>query len=373
MLAICVDCGTASDESVGYCGCGGVRIVAESFPYEEANTSRWPQSALISSRIPGLNNVFFKYENGPLTGSFKDRIMRLAVANARLTQAKGVVVPSSGNAALAAAAAGAGAGLPVYAVVPKGTAPERITPVAARGAVIIEAGNDPSEAYRAADIIAAEFNLYRLYSTFAAPVAEWACRPIGIEASRQLGAGINTVVAPISAGPVLVGTGHGVAQQTGKLPALVAVQAQGCCPIVQAFDEHRTEVTPWTTSVDTSAVAIADRLNGYPQDGTYTLRLLRESGGLAAAVSDDEMMAARQALLQFDGIDVELSSAAGVAWLMRAQLRTSEPVLCILTASGFKHTYRGDISRAEITPERQDMAKHICEFVSQHAIRARLV
>ncbi len=371
MFAACAECGTQSEAAVGYCACGGVRLIGRPITGEEAQASLWPPSPLARSRIPGLDNVFLKYENGHLTGSFKDRIMRLAVADAIRSDAVGAVVPSSGNAALAASAAGARAGLPVYAIVPMGTAVERIAPVAARGAVIIEAGTDPSEAYHAADLVSAELGLARLYSTFAAPMAEWACRMIGIEATRQLGSAPVSVVAPISAGPVLVGTGNGVAQETGQLPALVAIQPEGCCPIAQAFEAGRQDVQPWSGPVETAATSIADRLKGYPQDGTYTLRLVRQTGGLAAAVSDEEMKRARAALLRFDGVDAELSASAGVAWLMRGQSRFPGPVVCVLTASGFKHTYLGDVPRPEPDSRHRQIAERIRKLVSEHGIEAR--
>jgi threonine synthase len=257
--------------------------------------------------------------------------------------------------------------------VPVGTAAERIAPVAARGAVVIQAGTDPSEAYKAADLVAAELGLTRLYSTFAAPLAEWACRMIGVEATRQLGTAPASIVAPISAGPVLVGTGNGVAQETSRLPALIAVQAEGCCPIARAFAAGRQEVQPWAGPVVTAATSIADRLRGYPQDGTYTLGLIVRTGGQAVAVSDDEMREARGALLRFDGLDAELSAAAGVAWLMRGQPGIEGPVVCVVTASGFKHTYRGDVPEKKPSAERRATTDRICATVSSHGIDARVL
>lgn len=373
MLAACVECGNEANADIGYCGCGGIRIIQDPISDEVAQATLWPASPLIRSRIPGLESVYLKYENGHLTGSFKDRIMRLAVKEAVQSGSAGAVVPSSGNAALAAAAAGAGAGLPIYAIVPAGTAEERVAPVIARGAVVIEAGTDPSEAYRAADIVAAELGLARLYSTFASPMAEWACRTIGMEAFRQLGHAPAAIVAPISAGPILVGTGNGVAQAAGTLPPLVAIQPQGCCPIAKAFAEGQDVVQPWEGPVETAATSIADRLRGYPHDGTYTLRLVRQTKGLAAAVSDDEMHAAREALLLYDGVDAEMSSAAGVAWLLRQEASFAGPVLCIVTASGFKHTYRGDVPRPAQSVDRQAMAQRIHRHVSARGIKVRLV
>jgi threonine synthase len=58
-----------------------------------AETVSWPASPLIPSRIPGLENVYLKYEGGHVTGSFKDRIMRLAVAEAARSGAAGAIVP----------------------------------------------------------------------------------------------------------------------------------------------------------------------------------------------------------------------------------------------------------------------------------------
>lgn len=371
MLIVCTTCGTETRESVGYCPCGGIRIVSQPISDADAQSLLWPGTPLIRSRIPGLENVYLKYENGSLTGSFKDRVMRVAVGRAKAANPRGAVVPSSGNAALSAAAAGASQGLPIYAIVPKGTAMERIAPVVGRGAIVIEAGSDPSEAYAAADLVAAELGLAQLYSTFAAPLAEWTCRMIGVEAVRQLGAAPSTVVAPISAGPILVGPGHGVSQESnGNLPALVAVQPDACCPIARAYREAHDIVEPWEGEVKTAATSISDRLKGYPQDGTYTLRLVRESGGLAASVSDEEMSRARAALFQWDGVDAELSASAGVAFLMRGTARLVDPVVCIITASGFKHTYRGEIPEPDDRPERVSMADQISRLISGRRVKA---
>lgn len=345
MISVCENCKKSSDDAVGYCTCGGIRLIQSPMTDEIALAKLWPASPLVRTRIPGLQGIYLKYENGHLSGSFKDRVMRLAVRSALRSGAKGAVVPSSGNAALAAAAAGAGAGLPIFAIVPIGTAIERITPVTARGATVLQVGNDPSEAYRAADLIASHLGLARLYSTFAAPEAEWACRMIGIEAARQLESEeVAAVVAPISAGPVLIGTANGIAQERGKLPSIIAVQPKGCCPIAKAFSEEKAVVEPWTGVVETRATSIADRLHGYPQDGTYTLQLIRQTDGVADCVTDDEMGRARAALLQYDGIDAELSAAAGVAWLMQHPgAFSSRKAICVITASGYKQTYRGDV------------------------------
>jgi threonine synthase len=84
------------------------------------------------------------------------------------------------------------------------------------------------------------------------------------------------------------------------------------------------------------------------------------------------MRAAREAVLFYDGVDAEVSAAAGVAWLMRRETSFAGPVLCVVTASGFKHTYRGDIARPAPSADRQAMAQRIHHHVSAHGIEVQL-
>lgn len=364
MQVECMNCGTETEASVGYCErCGGIRMIKDPFGRPGSSDRGWPSSALVPSRVPGLDQVFLKYEGGHITGSFKDRIMRITIKEALERGATGAVVPSSGNAAVAAAAACAAVGMPLLAIVPSTTPEERIVPILARGGAVIRAGAEPSESYRCADLLVEQLGLFPLYSTFASPWAEWACRGIGLELTEQLERAPATLIAPISAGPVLVGTALGIAEATDSRPRLIAVQAQGCCPIVEAFEAGREEVRPWSGEVRTIASAIADRLQGYPHDGTLTLKMLRESGGLAAAVTDEEMRQARDSLLRYDGLDIELSAAAGVALLMRSEHHSPAPIVCLLTASGFKHTYSG--SYTPLLPS--EPARALAE-ASQHVL-----
>lgn len=87
--------------------------------------------------------------------------------------------------------------MPLLAIVPSGTPDERIIPVLARGAAVIRAGAEPSEAYRCADRLVEQLGLFPLYSTFASPWAEWVCRGIGLEICEQLGRAPATLIAPV--------------------------------------------------------------------------------------------------------------------------------------------------------------------------------
>lgn len=331
----------------GYGAGGEIFEIADRLPeaYWAHPLHAW--SPLIASRIPGLEGVWLKYEGSHLSGSFKDRIMAASLGELLMRQpdCPGVVVPSSGNAAVSAAALCARHGLPMVAIVPHSVPAERLTPVLSRGGIVVQAGEGPSEAYALADQLSERLGFFRLYSTFASPWAEWGCRSIGLELAAQSGDDIARVVAPVSAGPVLVGLANGLAQAGLAMPELMAVQASGCAPIALAFAAGRDRVEPWDEAVDTKAAAIADRLAGYPQDGTRVLGMVRASDGLVAAVSDDELAAARAALLHHDGLDAEFSACAGVALLMRDTELAQVGTVCVITASGFKHTFAGDAPR----------------------------
>lgn len=334
-----------AEAAFGYGPGGEIFEIADGLPeaYWAHPLHAW--SPLIASRIPGLEGVWLKYEGSHISGSFKDRIMAASLGELLMRQPEcpGVVVPSSGNAAVSAAALCARHGLPMVAIVPHSVPAERLTPVLSRGGIVVQAGEGPSEAYALADQLSERLGFFRLYSTFASPWAEWGCRSIGLELAGQIGADMGCVVAPVSAGPVLVGLANGLAQAGLATPRLVAVQAAGCAPIARAFAAGHGTVEPWLDAVDTKAAAIADRLAGYPQDGTRVLAAVRASSGSIEAVTDAELATARAALLRHNGVDAEFSACAGVAFLMRDTELAKAGTVCVITASGFKHTFAGDI------------------------------
>ncbi|MBW4721378.1 pyridoxal-phosphate dependent enzyme [Saccharothrix obliqua] len=336
----CADCGARAAVFTGACPrCGGVLLVVERTPPVSTSVV----SPLVASRAPGLEGVLLKLETVQPTGSFKDRVMAVLVAQAVTAGYRAAVVASSGNAAVAAAAACARAGLPLLVLVPDGVPASRLAPALLRGAALVRVGDDPSAAHRRAGELAARFPLANLASTFAAPGCEWACRDIGREIGDQAGDGVTHLVAPVSVGPVLVGTAAGMS----GTPALWAAQAAGCAPIAEAFAAGARHVAPWAGAVDTRAHAIADRLAGYAAEADLTLRAVRDSGGVAAAVDDHEMARMRADLARYDGLDVELSSCAAPALWRRDGVPGARAV-CVLTGGGLKETLGEDPAPADL-------------------------
>jgi threonine synthase len=342
MKAGCVACGLTDDALDGYCpACGGIRLAAAPIPGREELSPGQEPTPLRPSRVPGLKGVLLKLEGANPTGSFKDRVMRVLVGEAARSGLRGAIVASSGNAAVAASAACAEAGLPLLVLVPATTPPERVAPVALRRAAIVRVPREISTVHALAGRLAETFGLANLSSTFTAPGCEWACRQIGRELAEQLGGPVSVLVAPVSAGPVLVGAGRGLAEAAGATPALVAAQASGCAPIAEAFRAGQTKVRPWAGPIATRAAAIADPLVAYPQDGTFTLAQVRASGGIAAAVTDDDLGEMRRELAVRDGVDAELSACAAPAVWRAVRWEADGPVVCVLTGNGLKDTLTG--------------------------------
>jgi threonine synthase len=130
----------------------------------------------------------------------------------------------------------------------------------------------------------------------------------------------------------------------------MVVQPEGCAPIVRAF-ETGTEVAPWS-QVDTVVSGLDDPLQGYEGDGTLTLKTVRESGGTALAVSDEDTLEAGRLLAQDEGIFVEPAAAISIAGASAARrlghVHEPQTVVCLLTGHGFKY----QAPRAEPEPER---------------------
>jgi threonine synthase len=120
---------------------------------------------------------------------------------------------------------------------------------------------------------------------------------------------------------------------------MVAVQAEGCAPIVRAFESGGDTVEAWK-SPKTVASAIADPLKGYEQDGEVILGVVRESKGHAVSVSDTEILESVFELAENEGIYAEPAAATPVAALKKllgsGVVNPSDVVVCLVTGHGLK-------------------------------------
>ncbi len=288
-----------------------------------------------------LDAVYVKDESQNPTGSFKARGMSAAVTAAKRLGATSFVAPSAGNAGGALAAYGARAGLPVRVYVPRDTPPPLIEEMRGYEAEVVLVDGLIDDAGRAAADYATETGAFNV-ATFREPYRVEGKKTMAYELVEQLDRVPGTLVYPTGGGTGLVGMWKAFdeLQQLGWIgaerPAMIAVQAAGCAPIVRAFergDEGATRIENaatrmWGLRVPTS---IGDRL---------ALRALRESRGSAITVSDDEAEAAMGDLHSLEGIDAAIeggATLAAVRVLCASSVALTRPIVLFNTATSLKY------------------------------------
>jgi threonine synthase len=294
----------------------------------------------------GIENLYIKDDSQNPTGSFKDRPITVSVAMTKELGQEAVIVASSGNNAASASAYTARAGLPCVVCVPEGTPVGKMGQMVAHGARVLRMQGDFAGVHRLVKEAAKELNYFNVTSTFLNPFGPEGDKTAAYEIFTQLEFQVpEWIVVPIGAGPFLVGILKGfqemmLAGLADRLPAMVGAQAEGCAPVVQAFDNDWDEVRPWRDEPRTVASGIADALTTYPQDGTYTLEAIRRSVGVALAASDEEILRAQQDMARLEGVFPEPSGAVGAAVLPglteKGRVRPGDRVVVLATGHGLK-------------------------------------
>jgi len=167
---------------------------------------------------------------------------------------------------------------------------------------------------------------------------------LGLELAEQLGWTMPDVLLyPTGGGTGLLGIPKGYEELramgwlTGRLPRVVAVQAEGCAPVVKAFAEGAETTAPWA---DPTTHAAGLRVPS-PFAGRQMLRILRETGGGAVAVSERAIEDAQRLLARLEGVWTSPEGAALVAALAqmkdRGEVTADARTLLVLTGAGIKY------------------------------------
>lgn len=294
-----------------------------------------------------MRHLLLKDETRNPSASFKDRPMSVGVSKAVEFGARAVVCASSGNAAIALSAYAAKAGIKCHVFVPLGAPKSKVAQLLMHGAQVVqpkESGvGDPT--YKLMQESWKKFGWHPIPSAGAFnPYQPEGSKTISYEVCEQMGWQTpDWVIIPTGAGTLLSGNAKGYFEfeQMGlinEVPRLVAIQAEGCAPIVRAFKEGTPpyEIPPWP-SPRTVAGGLVDP---YPWDADTAIPAIKRSNGTAEAVSDAEILAAVKLLARSEGIFAEPSGAAGLAGLMRlldeGVISRSDVVVIEITGGGLK-------------------------------------
>jgi threonine synthase len=291
----------------------------------------------------GLRQLWIKDEAQNPTGSFKDRGLSLAISRAKELGVKKAAIPSAGNAGGSFAAYAARAGIEAHVFMPRDTPMANRIEAAQYGARLTLVDGLINDCGR---IIAEKKDTEGWFdvSTLKEPYRIEGKKTMGYEIAEQLDWHVpDVIVYPTGGGTGLIGMWKAFTEleELGWIgsarPRMVSVQAGGCAPIVKAFDENETAAEPWQ---DAHTVASGLRVP-QPIGDFLILRSIRESGGTAVRVDDDEMLAEIPRVGKAEGIFFCPEGAACVAALRRlvAQgwIKPDDEVLLFNTASGLKY------------------------------------
>ena len=294
----------------------------------------------------GVARLFVKDEGLNPTGSFKARGMSAAVTRARALGAPGLVVPTAGNAGAALAAYAAAAGLPARVYAPESTPRPILATIAALGADLRLVAGHIGDAGRAARAFAAESGHFDV-STLREPYRIEGKKTMGLEIAEQLAWHLpDVIVYPTGGGTGLIGMWKvfgemrdaGWTEREAPMPRMVVAQSEGCAPMVRAFHSGAATATPWADPVTHASglrvpAPLGDRL---------ILRALRESGGDAVSVAEEDIRAETRTLSRRTGIDAapEGGCALGALRQLVALRRVSSGSTVVLFNTGSGAGYR---------------------------------
>ncbi len=303
-----------------------------------------------------LDRLMVKDEGRNPTGSFKARGLAMAVARAKELGARAVAIPSAGNAAAAMAAYAARAGLPAHVVMPADTPAAIRAECHALGArVMLVAGliNDAGKIVRENAAARGWFDV----STLKEPYRVEGKKTMGLELAEELGWRLpDAIVYPTGGGTGIVGMWKAFAELEAmgligpKRPKMIVVQAEGCAPIVRAYERGERQAPLWE-----DAATIAPGMRVPVAIGDYLiLDAIRESGGTAVTVSDAELMEGVRLAAAGEGLFI--APEAGAAVIAARKLRASgflergDEVVIFVTGTGLKHTDLIDAAALVVEP-----------------------
>ncbi len=283
--------------------------------------------------------VAVKHEGENPTGSFKDRGMTVGVSRAVELESVAVACASTGNTSASLASYAAQAGITCFVFIPEGNvALGKLAQTLAYGAVTLQVRGDFDRAMALVQQVSAEMDVYLLNSVN--PFRIEGQKTIAYEILQQLGWDApDWVVVPAgnlgntsAIGKALV-EAH-AAGLIGKVPRLAAVQAAGANPFYQGYASGFTQ----RFALEAETVATAIKI-GAPVSWTRAMRSIRETNGIVAEVTDQEIMEAK-AVIDRTGIGCEPASAASVAGLRKLReagtIGENERVVCVLTGNLMK-------------------------------------
>ncbi len=293
------------------------------------------------AKVLGLHTLYVKDDGINPTASLKDRASAMAVVKAEEAGAEIIACSSTGNAASSLAGNAAAAGFPTYIFVPSRAPKGKVSQLMIFGAHVISVRGSYEDTFRLSQQAIERYGWYNRNAAINPYLMEGK-KTVALEIAEQLHWQMTDYVAlSVGDGCTIAGVWKGFKDlyATGmidRLPRLISVQAEGCCPLNRAIAENK----PWEPMEENT---LADSIAvGVPRNADKALAAIRESDGVVVNVSDEEILAAARLLGRTCGVFGEPAGVTGTAGVKKAlELGLIPPeasVVSIVTGNGLKDT-----------------------------------
>jgi threonine synthase len=291
----------------------------------------------------GLGELWVKNDTTNPTGSFKDRVVTVALTKAQELGFKVAACASTGNLANSVAAHAAHAGMRSIVFIPADLERAKVITTAVFGGQLVAVDGSYDDVNRLCGEIVGEHPDWAFVNVNMRTYYAEGSKTLAYEVAEQLGwSAPDHVVVPVGSGSQLTKIAKGFRElhAVGLLDdephvRISGAQAAGCSPVATAFAEGTDVIRPQKPHTIAKSVAIGD-----PADGNYALDEVRTSGGAVGSVTDEEIVAGIKLLARTEGIFAETAGGVTVATLAKLAaagvVRSDERVVVYVTGNGLK-------------------------------------
>ncbi len=292
------------------------------------------------ARELGMDELYIKNDSVNPTFSFKDRVVSVSVSKALDFGFDTVGCASTGNLASSVAAHAAKAGLKCYIFIPANLNLGKIIQTLAYNPHLIKVEGNYDDVNRLCTEVAGYYN-WAFVNINLRPYYSEGSKTLGYEVLEQLGwEAPERIVVPVGSGSLLtkIYKGYKEFERLGLVEEVhtkvTAAQAEGCSPVTTAFRTGK-EIKPVKPDTIEKSLAI-----GNPADGYYAVRVMKETGGTAGAVTDPEIIEGIKLLARTEGVFTETAGGVVVGTLKKlveaGEIERDEKTVIYITGNGLK-------------------------------------
>ena len=293
-------------------------------------------------RLLGLNNLYIKNDSVNPTFSFKDRVVSVASAKALEFEFDTLACASTGNLAGSVSAHGAKAGLNTMVFFPSDLERGKILGAGIYGATLVAVDGTYDQVNRLCSELA-DNHRWAFVNINMRPFYSEGSKTLAYEVAEQLGwRAPDACVVPGASGSLFTKIWKGLNEladlgliDSAAHTKMHIAQAEGCSPIVTAYDEDTPHVRPVTPDTIAKSLAI-----GNPADGFYSIKTIENSGGSAVAAPEEEVVEGIQLLAETEGIFTETAGGVVISGLRKlaqsGKIQPDDLTVAYITGNGLK-------------------------------------